>query len=71
MDLVLDSIEAAGDRGNDRQAVIDQVLKNTKGRESVIGTYDIDANGDTSLTDYGLYKIENGKLAFDRVIKGQ
>ena len=71
MDLVLDSIEAAGDKGNDRQAVIDQVLKNTKGRESVIGSYDIDANGDTSLTDYGLYKIENGKLAFDRVIEGQ
>ena len=71
MDLVLDSIEAAGAKGNDRQAVIDQVLKNTKGRESVIGTYDIDANGDTSLTDYGLYKIEGGKLKFDRVIKGQ
>ena len=70
MDLILDSIEAAGDKGNDRQAVIDQVLKNTKGRESVLGTYDIDANGDTTLTDYGLYKIEGGKLAFDKVIKG-
>jgi len=71
MDLILDSIEAAGAKGNDRQAVIDQVLKSTKGRKSVIGTYDIDANGDTSLTDYGLYVIENGKPKFDRVIKGQ
>ena len=71
MDLILDSIEAVGDKGNDRQAVIDQVLKNTKGRESVLGTYDIDANGDTTLTDYGLYKIENGKLVFDKVIKGE
>ncbi len=69
MDLILDSIEAVGDKGNDRQAVIDQVLKNTKGRESVLGTYDIDANGDTTLTDYGLYKIEDGKLEFDKVIK--
>lgn len=70
MSLVLDSIEAAGDKGNDRQAVIDQVLS-TKGRKSVIGNYDIDANGDTSLTDYGLYKITDGKLVFDRVVKGQ
>ncbi|MGH2918070.1 MAG: branched-chain amino acid ABC transporter substrate-binding protein [Solirubrobacteraceae bacterium] len=70
MDLILDSIEAVGDKGNDRQAVIDQVLKNTKGRESALGTYDIDENGDTTLTDYGLYKIDSGKLVFDKVIKG-
>ena len=37
----------------------------------MLGTYDIDKNGDTSLTDYGLYKIEDGKLAFDRVIKAK
>jgi branched-chain amino acid transport system substrate-binding protein len=70
MDLILDSIEAAGDKGNDRQAVIDQVLTNTKGRQSALGTYDIDENGDTTLVDYGLYKIEDGKLVFDKVIKG-
>jgi branched-chain amino acid transport system substrate-binding protein len=70
MDLILDSIEAVGAKGGDRQAVIDQVLNNTKGRKSVLGTYDIDANGDTTLTDYGLYKIESGKLVFDKVIKG-
>jgi len=70
MDLILDSIEAVGAKGNDRQAVIDQVLKNTKGRQSVLGTYDIDSNGDTTLTDYGLYKIDSGKLVFDKVIKG-
>jgi branched-chain amino acid transport system substrate-binding protein len=69
MDLILDSIEAVGDKGNDRQAVIDQVLKNTKGRQSALGSYDIDANGDTTLTDYGLYKIANGKLEFDKVVK--
>jgi branched-chain amino acid transport system substrate-binding protein len=70
MKLILDSIEAAGPKGNDRQAVIDQVLKNTKGRESVLGTYDIDQNGDTTLTDYGRYKIEDGKLVFVDVLKG-
>ena len=70
MDLILDSIEAVGDKGGDRKAVVDQVLKNTKGRQSALGTYDIDENGDTTLTDYGLYKIEAGKLVFDKVIKG-
>ena len=70
MKLILDAIEAAGGKGNDRKAVVDQVLKNTKGRESVLGTYDIDENGDTTLTDYGYYKIRDGKLVFDRVLKG-
>jgi branched-chain amino acid transport system substrate-binding protein len=70
MSLILDSIKAVGAKGNDRQAVIDQVLKNTKGRQSVLGTYDIDQYGDTTLTDYGLYKIVAGKLVFDKVIKG-
>ncbi|MEA2193216.1 MAG: branched-chain amino acid transport system substrate-binding protein, partial [Solirubrobacteraceae bacterium] len=69
MDLILDSIEAVGAKGGDRQAVIDQVLNNTKGRKSVLGTYDIDENGDTTLTDYGLYKVQAGKLVFDKVIK--
>ena len=71
MKLILDSIEALGAKGNDRAALIDQVLKQTKGRKSVLGTYDIDANGDTTLTDYGLYRIEGGKLDFDRVIEAQ
>ena len=68
MQLILNGIEKAGDKGNQRQAVIDQVYA-TKGRQSVLGTYDIDKNGDTTLTDYGLYKIENGELTFDKVIK--
>lgn len=70
MDLILDSIEAVGDKGGDRRAVVDQVLKRTKGRDSVLGTYDIDARGDTTLTDYGLYKIVDGELQFDKVIRG-
>jgi len=71
MKLILDSIEALGAKGGDRAALIDQVLKKTKGRQSVLGTYDIDANGDTTLTDYGLYRIEDGKLVFDKVLKAR
>ena len=68
MSLLIDAIKRAGARGNDRQAVLDQIFQ-TRGRKSVLGTYDIDRNGDTSLTDYGVYTIEDGQLAFDRAIK--
>ena len=44
---------------------------NTKGRESPLGTYDIDADGDTTLSDYGGYTAEGGKLVFNKVIKAQ
>jgi branched-chain amino acid transport system substrate-binding protein len=71
MQLMLDAIKRASESGGDitRQAVVDQLFQ-TKDRDSVLGKYSIDENGDTSLTDYGLYKIEGGKLVFDQVIKG-
>ena len=68
MALALDAIKRAGDKGNDRAAVVQQLFA-TKDRASVLGTYSIDQNGDTSITDYGLYKVVNGELAFDQVIK--
>ena len=71
MALMLDSINGAVKDGKVTKADIVSEIFGTKGRESVLGTYDIDKNGDTSLTDYGLYKIEDGKLAFDRVIKAK
>jgi branched-chain amino acid transport system substrate-binding protein len=70
MSVTLDAIKRAGDKGNDRQAVVDEFFK-TKGRESVLGTYDIDENGDTTLSDYGGNRIKGGKLVFDKVIKAQ
>jgi branched-chain amino acid transport system substrate-binding protein len=68
MRLVLDTCEQLGPDCTDRQALID-ALFNTKGRESVLGTYDIDENGDTTITDYGVYRVENGELVFDQTIK--
>ena len=35
----------------------------------MLGTYDIDKDGDTTLTDYGLYKIEDAEPVFEKVIK--
>jgi len=71
MALALDTLKAVGDKATDREAVRKQLLENTKGRKSVLGTYDIDENGDTTLTDYGLYTIKGGQLTFDKVIKAE
>jgi branched-chain amino acid transport system substrate-binding protein len=68
MALMLDAIKRAGDKGNDRQAVIDAIFS-TKDRQSVLGTYSINKDGDTSITDYGLYTIEKGQPTFSKVIK--
>jgi branched-chain amino acid transport system substrate-binding protein len=67
MAVVCDAIAQGGD---DRKAVIDAFFS-TKGRESPLGKYDIDQDGDTTLSDYGGYKAEGGKLVFDKVIKAQ
>jgi branched-chain amino acid transport system substrate-binding protein len=67
MAIVCDSIAKGGD---DRAAVIEAFMS-TKGRESPLGTYDIDEEGDTTLSDYGGYKAQGGKLVFNKVIKAQ
>lgn len=68
MSLVIQCIKDAGTRGNDRQAVIDAFFK-IKNRDSILGTYSIDSDGDTTLTDYGAYRVAGGKLVFDKLIK--
>jgi branched-chain amino acid transport system substrate-binding protein len=70
MALLLDAIKRADASGGvSRQAVVDDLFR-TRNRVSVLGNYSIDANGDTSLTDYGLYKIAGGQLTFDEVVRG-
>jgi branched-chain amino acid transport system substrate-binding protein len=70
MSIALQAIQNAADKGNDRQAVIDAFYK-IKDRDSVLGKYSIDENGDTTLSDYGGNRIQGGKLTFDKVIKAQ
>ena len=71
MALALASLKAVGDKANDREAVRAQLVENTKDRESALGVYSIDENGDTTLTDYGLYTIDDGVPSFEKVIKAQ
>ena len=70
MDLLLDAIRRAGEAGNVREAVVQQLFT-TKDREGVSGKDTIDPNGDITLTPYGAYRIENGELVYDHSIQAQ
>jgi len=66
MKLALDAIERSG---TGEKADILEALFATKDRQRSLGTYSIDPNGDTTLTDYGVYAIKDGELVFDQTIK--
>jgi branched-chain amino acid transport system substrate-binding protein len=68
MNLALDAIKRSGDGSKDS---ILKAIFATKDRKSVLGTYSIDNNGDTTLTDYGIYGVKNGELVFDETIKAK
>jgi branched-chain amino acid transport system substrate-binding protein len=68
MSVVLDAIRRAGPQGNDRAAVI-AAFRATRDRDSVLGRYSIDPNGDTTLSTYGVLRIAaRGRLVYDRTI---
>jgi branched-chain amino acid transport system substrate-binding protein len=67
MSVVLDSIRRAGAKGNDRQAVIDQFFA-IRNRDSVLGRYSIEADGETTLSPYGVDRVVNGRTVFYRAI---
>jgi branched-chain amino acid transport system substrate-binding protein len=56
MSLGLDTIASLGKNGNNKADVV-KALFAIKSRMSVIGTYGFDANGDTTLKSYGVYKV--------------
>ena len=64
MALALDAINRGGPT---RKGAIDAFFA-TRDRDSVLGRYSIDPNGDTTLTAYGVYTIEDRQLVFDSVI---
>jgi len=68
MRLALDAITRSK---TGEKADIIKALFATKDRQSVLGTYSIDKNGDTTLTDYGIYGIKDGNLTFDKTVKAQ
>ena len=68
MKLGLETISKLGAQGSDKAAVL-KALFATTSRSSVLGSYGFDANGDTTLKSYGLYKVDStGNPAFYKTI---
>ena len=65
MSVVLAAIRSAGARGNDRLAVIERFF-DTRNRPSVIGTYSVQPDGETTLSRYGVDRVRGGKAVFYR-----
>jgi len=65
MSLALDAI--ARSRTTSRRDTV-QALFRTRRRRSVLGTYAIDPNGDTTLAAYGVFAIRHGALSLERRI---
>ena len=71
-----DEPNAQRDRASDRQAAprrrcarqVRRAIFATRDRHSVLGTYSIDANGDTTLRRYGVCGIVQGQLTFSEAI---
>ena len=68
MKLGLDTI--AGLDGEATKESVLEALFATKDRDSALGTYGFDENGDTTLTDYGIYVVgDDGNPTFDSAVE--
>jgi branched-chain amino acid transport system substrate-binding protein len=68
MSVVLAAIRRAGAHANDRVAVIDSFFA-THNRASVLGSYSIEPDGETTFSRYGVDRVRSGKAVFDREVK--
>ena len=68
MQLVLHTIASLGANGNSKSDVL-KALFATKNYSSPLGTFSFNANGDTTLTSYGLYKVDSaGNVTFYKTL---
>src|SRR5918994_625888 len=64
-DVLLDAIERAGEF--DRPKVAEELF-NTDIKEGIVGDFQIDENGDTTLGTVSVYQIKDGKETFSKLI---
>jgi branched-chain amino acid transport system substrate-binding protein len=66
MGLLLSAIERATDGGTEpaMRSAVRAALFTTRDRRSVLGTYSINRDGDTTLRRYGVYGVVDGRLTF-------
>jgi len=62
------TLDAIAKGGGDRKKTVDAFFQ-TKKSDSVLGPYEIDQDGDTTLTLYGAYLAKGGKLVFNKAVK--
>jgi branched-chain amino acid transport system substrate-binding protein len=69
--VMLDAIERASEEAGgdvpDRQAVEEQIFA-TEDYKGVLGTWSFDEDGDTTLTELSILKVEGGKFQLDRTL---
>jgi branched-chain amino acid transport system substrate-binding protein len=65
---VLHAIRTAGEQGNDRRAVTKAFFA-IRDRESVLGRYSIDPNGDTSLSRYAGNRMSGSRFVLDKLLE--
>jgi branched-chain amino acid transport system substrate-binding protein len=66
MRLYTDALAAVGPSTT---AITHWLQTSVKNRQSVLGTYSFDRNGDTTIKDFGLYRIRDGALTFTGVVR--
>lgn len=70
-DLFIDTLTELGGDATDKKKVLEALFA-TKDRDSALGTYSFDENGDTSLTDYGIYEVgSDGNPEFASKVEAQ
>jgi branched-chain amino acid transport system substrate-binding protein len=66
--VMLDAIERASKQGEvTREAVLQQIFA-TEDFNGVLGTWSFDKDGDTSLTELSVQRVENGQFEYQRTI---
>jgi branched-chain amino acid transport system substrate-binding protein len=65
--LGLDAVASLGTRGNDKAAVLASLFANV--HNSILGSFEFDPDGDTTLDEYGVYTVTNGLPAFSSTIR--
>ena len=69
--VMLDAIERASEEAGggvpEREAVVEQIFA-TEDYEGVLGTWSFDEDGDTTLTELSIQRVENGEFVLDRTM---
>jgi branched-chain amino acid transport system substrate-binding protein len=68
MSVLLAAVRAAGERGDDRKAVIESFFA-IRDRSSVLGVYSMRPSGETTLSSYAIDRVAKGEPVFWRSLQ--